>query len=65
MEYCVLFDKCYNANFAFEQKKEIARKYLENFEDKTPYIPAALEKYIEEIDNYDKYIGEIVKLTIF
>ncbi|MBR5587125.1 MAG: hypothetical protein IKW02_04095 [Clostridia bacterium] len=65
VEYCALFDRCYDANLTLAEKKEIAKKDLEYYEDKTEYIPAALAKYVEEMDNYDKYVGEIVKLTIF
>ena len=49
----------------FEQKKEIAKRCLEEYEDKTEYIPSAYADYIENVDKYSKLMGEIVKLTVF
>lgn len=65
VEYCALFDEYYDKDLSFEQKKEIAKKCLEEYEDKTAYIPGAFADYIENVDKYSKLIGEVVKLTIF
>lgn len=65
VEYCALFDEFYDKKLTYAEKKEIVKEYLDRHEDKTAFIPKSYADYIENIDNYDRFVGEIVKLTTF
>ena len=62
--YSTIFDIC-QFIIQYEERKKIAAERYEDYEDKTNVFPMAYREYIKKIDNYNRYIGEIVKRTIF
>ena len=65
IRYCVLLKEAYVEKKSYEACKQIARQRYKGYEDKTNVFPQAYEAYMNKIDAYDLYIGEIVKKTIF
>jgi len=65
IEYCALLKEGYVENKSYEERKKIAAERYEDYEDKTNVFPMAYREYIKKIDNYNRYMGEIVKRTIF
>ncbi len=64
-EFAGLFDEGWAKNRTFEEIKKIAKQRYDEAENKEEFIPQAYLKYINEIDNRPKVMGEIVRLTIW
>ena len=65
VELCDLYFEGYAKDKKVEEIKEMAKKKLEMWEDKSTYIPQAYEEYIEKGHMRLKNKGEVVKLTVF
>jgi len=65
IKYCVLLETHYVEKKSIEECKQTAMQRYKQYEDKTTVFPQAYKAYMEKIDTYDLYIGEIVKKTIF
>ena len=50
---------------SYEDRKRIAAERYAEYEDKTTVFPMAYQDYIQKIDSYSCYMGEIVKRTVF
>lgn len=65
IEYCMLLKEGYVENKSYEERKKIAAQRYENYEDKASVLPTAYREYIKKIDGYNRYMGQIVKRTVF
>ena len=65
VEFCALIREGWEQNKTSEEKKQMARKLLEDCEDKTSYQAQGYQSYIDTIDQRAQLLGEIVRLTIY
>lgn len=63
IEFCVLLKDKYIAKKTIEERKAVAKREYESYEDKTEVFPRAYADYIAKIDSYQHYMDEVVRLT--
>ena len=63
IELCI-FNAQYREKTTLEEKKKLARKDLEEIDDKNSLMALAYREYLERIDIREQLIGEVIKLTL-